>query len=385
MLRSTTFKAALLLSVVAVAPARADVSLLAIGTLDGTSGPVGPDRTRSKTACPTTFWAAWARASPTPAATRFWRFPTAVRTPSRLTRTIDNTASYINRFQTLKLNLTPNPGGALPFTLTPTLTKTTLLYSSTPLTYGTGAGLGVGPGRAGPEHAGQILFHRPVRQFRARRVLGDHERALRSRVGSRLQRRKDRLHLRRIRPLCARSSIARPDKLIKTFTLPGNLSVAISVSARRCRNERQHERPHRQQGHGRPRAHARRQDAGRHHAGAAHPGCRQDRPGQQNRSHRHDRHRERRHQGIRLQPDFRLRRERHRGAQRSSVPGRRARRAWPRRRQRRGREAALHHRHQRGDGCDGPLRRGPQGRRHPEERAVPRHRRGARSGRHSAV
>ena len=37
MLRSTTFKAALLLSVVAVAPARADVSLLAIGTLDGTS------------------------------------------------------------------------------------------------------------------------------------------------------------------------------------------------------------------------------------------------------------------------------------------------------------------------------------------------------------
>ena len=59
---------------------------------------------------------------------------------------VDNTASYINRFQTLKLNLTANPGGALPFTLTPTLTKTTLLYSSAPLTYGSGAGLGVGPG-----------------------------------------------------------------------------------------------------------------------------------------------------------------------------------------------------------------------------------------------
>ena len=37
MRRSTTFKAALLLSVFAAAPAHADVSLLAIGTLDGTT------------------------------------------------------------------------------------------------------------------------------------------------------------------------------------------------------------------------------------------------------------------------------------------------------------------------------------------------------------
>ena len=58
---------------------------------------------------------------------------------------IDDTASYINRFQTLKLSLVANPGEALPFTLTPGLTKTTLLYT-TPLTYGTGAGLGVGSG-----------------------------------------------------------------------------------------------------------------------------------------------------------------------------------------------------------------------------------------------
>ena len=36
-MRFSTFKAALLVSVVAVAPAHADVSLLAIGTLDGTS------------------------------------------------------------------------------------------------------------------------------------------------------------------------------------------------------------------------------------------------------------------------------------------------------------------------------------------------------------
>lgn len=56
---------------------------------------------------------------------------------------IDDTVSYIDRFQTLNLTLAPSePGSALPFTLTPTLRDTTLLSSPTPLVYGTGAGLG---------------------------------------------------------------------------------------------------------------------------------------------------------------------------------------------------------------------------------------------------
>src|SRR5215831_15643806 len=60
---------------------------------------------------------------------------------------VDNTTSYITRFQTLNLSLAPSdPGSALPFTLTPFLTATTLLWSRTPLYYGTGAGLGVGSG-----------------------------------------------------------------------------------------------------------------------------------------------------------------------------------------------------------------------------------------------
>ena len=49
--------------------------------------------------------------------------------------TFDNTTTYIPRFQTLKLDLTPS-GGALPFSLTPTLLGTTLLYSKSGLTYG---------------------------------------------------------------------------------------------------------------------------------------------------------------------------------------------------------------------------------------------------------
>lgn len=56
---------------------------------------------------------------------------------------IDDTSSYISRFQTVTLDLTANTSGSgLAFNLTPTLTATTLLSSPTALTYGSGAGLG---------------------------------------------------------------------------------------------------------------------------------------------------------------------------------------------------------------------------------------------------
>ncbi|HVO96389.1 MAG TPA: esterase-like activity of phytase family protein [Terriglobales bacterium] len=60
---------------------------------------------------------------------------------------VDNTNSYINRFHTFNLSLSPSdPGSPLPFTLTPMLTKTTLLSSRTPLYYGTGAAVALGSG-----------------------------------------------------------------------------------------------------------------------------------------------------------------------------------------------------------------------------------------------
>jgi len=62
---------------------------------------------------------------------------------------VDDTTSYIARFQTLTLNLKATPGGALPFTLTPTLKATTLLSSSTALSYGSGsAGTGTANGKS---------------------------------------------------------------------------------------------------------------------------------------------------------------------------------------------------------------------------------------------
>lgn len=52
---------------------------------------------------------------------------------------VDNTTSYIERFQTIRMVLSANAGPGLPFTLTPTLTATTLLSSPTALVYGSGA------------------------------------------------------------------------------------------------------------------------------------------------------------------------------------------------------------------------------------------------------
>jgi len=51
---------------------------------------------------------------------------------------VDNTTSYITRFHTLRLRLTPNDGAGLPFVLKPSLEETTLMASSTPLTYASG-------------------------------------------------------------------------------------------------------------------------------------------------------------------------------------------------------------------------------------------------------
>jgi hypothetical protein len=85
---------------------------------------------------------------------------------------VDDTTSYITRFQTSNLSLAPSdPGSTLPFTLTPFLTATTLLWSTTPLYYGTGKAVGLDSGRTGSQHAGHPLFHRPFRQLRPHQAL----------------------------------------------------------------------------------------------------------------------------------------------------------------------------------------------------------------------
>jgi hypothetical protein len=70
---------------------------------------------------------------------------------------VDDTVTYIPRLQTISMDLQQNQGMGLPFTLTPTLQATTLLYSATPLTYGSGDGLGVPPGA--PSENGPDRFY----------------------------------------------------------------------------------------------------------------------------------------------------------------------------------------------------------------------------------
>ncbi|HVZ36998.1 MAG TPA: hypothetical protein VG963_31450, partial [Polyangiaceae bacterium] len=60
---------------------------------------------------------------------------------------VDDTTSYINRFQTLRLQLQhARHGAALPFELKPELLATTLLFSREPLVYGRGEALGLANG-----------------------------------------------------------------------------------------------------------------------------------------------------------------------------------------------------------------------------------------------
>ena len=62
-------------------------------------------------------------------------------------KAIDDTASYINRFQTLILRLeASSKDGSLPYTLDPKLVDTTLLHAREPLVYGDGAAANVGDG-----------------------------------------------------------------------------------------------------------------------------------------------------------------------------------------------------------------------------------------------
>lgn len=72
---------------------------------------------------------------------------------------VDDTVTFIPRFNSLTLTLTPAAAGAaLPFELKPELTATTLLWSPDALTYGTGAGLDIGSGVPAENTAGHNYF-----------------------------------------------------------------------------------------------------------------------------------------------------------------------------------------------------------------------------------
>ncbi len=123
---------------------------------------------------------------------------------------IDDTVSYINRFQTVTMPLSPSaPGSTLPLTLSPTLTHTTLLYSATPLIYGTGAGLGdqidgtpIGSGAPAQNTANKFYFTGRSDNFDPAKNSGNPDNArFDPGVDPRIEGRQERIHFGRIRAL----------------------------------------------------------------------------------------------------------------------------------------------------------------------------------------
>ncbi len=89
---------------------------------------------------------------------------------------IDNTVTWIPRFHTVRMALAPAAAGAaLPFTLTPTLTATTLLFSATPLIYGNGAGLDIAAGAPAQNAAGKFFFSGRSDNFDGKQLSGTAE------------------------------------------------------------------------------------------------------------------------------------------------------------------------------------------------------------------
>lgn len=139
---SATLLATTLLSVL---PAAAAPTLLATGTLIGSSAGVGADLSGLTGTLENGLNAnvlggigsalAWAGGN------TFLAGPDRGPNATSYNAAVDDTASYIQRFHTVTMALTPNASQTA-FTLVPTLAATTLLYSATPLNYGSGAGLG---------------------------------------------------------------------------------------------------------------------------------------------------------------------------------------------------------------------------------------------------
>ena len=140
-----------LLILIAASISQAQISLLAVGTLDQSAAGTFQDLTGLtyplENGVRANELGGFGSAITTAGGYNFLALPDRGPNAVSYDSNIDDTVSYINRFHTVSMNLSPNKSGAgLPFNLTPKLRKTTLLWSLNPLVYGSGSGLGVGSG-----------------------------------------------------------------------------------------------------------------------------------------------------------------------------------------------------------------------------------------------
>ena len=143
---------AMALEIMAAAPSHAQIKLLAVGTLDqsraGSFADLSGLTYDLENGVPANSLGGFGSAIAYAGGNTFLALPDRGPNAVEFDDAIDNTVGYVNRFHTVGMNLAPNTtGSGLPFTLTPNLQATTLLWSLTPLVYGSGDGLGVGSGK----------------------------------------------------------------------------------------------------------------------------------------------------------------------------------------------------------------------------------------------
>ncbi len=185
----------------AVSPVSAQVSLLAIGSLTETHA--GPNADLSgltytlENGAPANLLGGLGSGLSYAGGNAFLALPDRGPNAMPFDSSIDDTASYINRFHTINMELSSNPNAlGLPFSVTPKMQATTLLWNRSPLVYGTGSGLNVGSGVPPVNNLYAALLHGTVRQFRPQQELRQPRQcALRHRKHPRVERRIERVHL----------------------------------------------------------------------------------------------------------------------------------------------------------------------------------------------
>jgi hypothetical protein len=216
--------------IAAAASANAAVTLLAIGTLSGSSAGANADLSGLigllENGVPGDMLGGLGSGIAYAGGDTFLALPDRGPNAVRFDPLVDDTVSYINRFQTVTMTLTPSaPGSSTPFTLTPTLVNTTLLSSSTPLIYGSGVGLGVGSGAPAQNNATTYYFTGRSDNFGA----GDSGNAADARLDPesiRVSNDGRSVFISDEYGPYVRQFDRATGKLIKTFTLPSNLDVA---------------------------------------------------------------------------------------------------------------------------------------------------------------
>ncbi len=195
---------------------------------------------------PPTTSAASARPSPGPAGNTFLALPDRGPNAVSYDSNIDDTDSYINRFHTIEMHLTPSHSGTgLPYTLNPELQRTTLLWSLTPLVYGSGDGQ-VGSGRPPLNNFLQHFFTGRSDNFDPAHNSGDPNDARFDTEGLRVSNDGRRVYISdEYGPY-----IYEFDRLtgarLRSFRLPDYLLCSEPVLRRQNGNLRQHQRTHRQ-------------------------------------------------------------------------------------------------------------------------------------------